>query len=110
MIKIVIPENLQHIAPDIEAFFNGMVGKLSANAFKGVPDRSSVRDLYAGMMSEIDEAFEQFVKDQHDPNMLLELCDISNYSFLFYLAINRRMKDEQRKAWLETTSPGKKEA
>lgn len=88
------------MAPMLSEFFDAMVHKLNVNSHKRAITDDDIDGLLVKMATEIAEFQEQRHENPGDPNMLAELADISNFSFLLFAFLRNKGVQDLREQFL----------
>lgn len=99
--NISIPPALNPIAPMLVEFFEAMVHKLNVNSHKDAINEDDIDGLLEKLGEEIKEFREQRIQDANDPNILFELADVSNFSFLLYAFLRARGVKDVKERFIE---------
>jgi hypothetical protein len=67
-----------------------MVFKLDKNSHKRTPETSDIPEMTILLLDELSEFQDQMRIDKLDPNVVIELCDVSNFAFLMFLALRNQ--------------------
>lgn len=89
-VQVQVPVAIEPMAVRLAEFFNAMLKKLDKNSYKQTPSHDDIPHIVDLMQKEVDEFMVQFDEDVMSDNSLKELADISNFSFLLYMALVSR--------------------
>lgn len=79
--KVHIPKNLKDVEPQIKAFFDAMIFKLSKNAHKGPWPTRTLDDTVKLLLGEVEELKEAIVIG-NTVETILEAADIANFALI----------------------------
>lgn len=81
----------REMSDDLSYFVELMVKKLEKNRHKDALEPPDLPKLMRLAMGEMGEMVEQLLRDETDPNMLLECADTANFMFLIAIHIKRKL-------------------
>ncbi len=88
MITIILPDEIEHYAGDLEYFFQSMMKKLYLNRDKGFGDNVTPIQMMNAALKETDELRDALLhKDQF--TAYFEAVDVANFAFLCALVTGR---------------------
>lgn len=96
-----VPPTLADMAPQLQEFFDTMVHKLHVNSHKDAIRDDDIDGLLDKMEGEIAEFREQRAQNANDPNMLSELGDVSNFSFLLFAFLRAKGVKDAKEQFLD---------
>lgn len=88
--NIDLPSSLTIYEERLREFFQGMLYKLDMNSHKKTPEITDIPGMTKMLLRELDEFIEQFNEDRKHANTVIELCDVSNFAFLMFLALRNQ--------------------
>ena len=100
-ITLVVPDSIEFMAPMLGRFFEGMVHKLDTNSHKEPPRKCDVTAFILKLQGEVLETYKQWLENKHDPNLLMELCDIANFAFLVTVSMAYEEEDQRNQTSME---------
>lgn len=100
--RINTPPTLQSYRNHLRDFVDLMVSKLHQNSHKTTPTKEDIPKIIEMLREELAEFEEQYYSDKHDPNVLTELCDASNFAFLAFVALRNQGVMNERETFIDT--------
>lgn len=98
--KLDVPPILLQQSATLHEFFEGMLFKLSVNAFKDDTVAKDIPILVDRLIEELQELRDEIKADRIEPNALAETFDMGNFCYLLYQYMRKHGVPDEREIFL----------